>query len=289
MEVQLETILVTGVRGKTGREVAATLARRAGVMVRGGGRSATELNLPQMSTIHFDWDDQASWPSVLDGVKAIYLVKPKTIDPAETVTSFLRLAHDVKRVVLLSEIEGGNQDDATDERRVEKVIEDTQIDWTILRPNWFMQNFATPSFFLEALRDAGELTIPTAGRPVSFVDTRDIADVAVAALLDSAYARRAYTLTGPQAITFAEAVGQIGRAAGHGVRHVDPPLADYLAAAAAKGTTPAVLGYLSRIYDHIQKGQTTVISPHVEQVTGHPPRTFSAFVEENKQIWRRSA
>ncbi len=285
----MKTVLVTGVRGKTGREIAATLARQEGVTVRGGGRSASELNLPHVSPVRFDWDDRASWPSVLDGVRAIYLVKPKTSDPAETVASFLRLARDAERVVLLSEIEGGNQDAATDERRVERVIEATPVDWTILRPNWFMQNFATPSFFLEAVRDAGELVVPTAGQPVSFVDTRDIADVAVAALLDSGHARQAYTLTGPQAITFAEAVGQIGRAAGHGVRHVDPPLADYLAAAAAKGTTPATLGYLSRIYDHIQKGQTAVISPHVAQVTGHPPRAFSAFVEANKQIWRRSA
>jgi uncharacterized protein YbjT (DUF2867 family) len=284
----MKTILVTGVRGKTGREVAATLARRAGVTVRGAGRSASELNLPQVSPVHFDWDDRAGWPSVLDGVKAIYLVKPKTSDPAATVTSFLGLARDVERVVLLSEIEGGNQDDATDERRVEKVIEAAPVDWTLLRPNWFMQNFATPSFYLEAIRDAGELVVPTAGQPVSFVDARDIADVAVAALLDSGHTAQAYTLTGPQAITFAEAVGQIGGAAGHSVRHVDPPLADYLAAAAAKGTPPAFLGYLGRIYDHIQKGQTAVISPHVAQVTGHPPRTFSAFVEENKQIWRRS-
>ena len=285
----MKTILVTGVRGKTGREVAATLARRAGITVRGAGRSVSELNLPQMSPVHFDWHDQSSWPSVLDGVGSIYLIKPKTSDPAETVTSFLHMARDVERVVLLSEIEGGNQDDTTDERRVEKVIEATASHWTILRPNWFMQNFATPSFYLEAIRDAGELVVPTAGQPVSFVDTRDIAEVAVAALLDSTHASRAYTLTGPQAITFAEAVGQIGRAAGHMVQHVDPPVADYLAAAAAKGTTPAMLGYLGRIYDHIQRGQTAVISPHVAGVTGHPPRTFSAFVEENKQIWRRSA
>jgi uncharacterized protein YbjT (DUF2867 family) len=284
---RMKTVLVTGVRGKTGRQVAAALNRQPGIEVRGAGRNVTELTLPGVRTVRFDWEDQASWSDVLNGVSAIYLVKPKTLDPASTVKAFLRLAGEVKRVVLLSEIGCESRDDSTDERKVEKAVEAMSPDWTILRPNWFMQNFAEPNFYLEAIRDNSVLNVPTGGQPVSFVDTRDIADVAVAAIMDSSHARRAYTLTGPQALTFAEVAGRIGETAGCQVRHTDPLLADYLSGHIASGTAKSQIEYYRRVYTLIQNGQTAFLSAAVEQVTGHPPRTFSAFVEENKSVWHR--
>ena len=283
----MKTVLVIGVRGKTGRQVAASLSRQPGIEVRGAGRNVTDLTLPGVRVIHFDWEDQASWVDVLNGVSAIYLVKPKTPDPASTVGSFLWLAGETKRVVLLSEMGCESRDDSTDERKVEKTVEAMSHDWTILRPNWFMQNFTEPNFYLEAIRDSGILNVPTGGQPVSFVDTRDIADVAVAALTDSGHARRAYTLTGPQALTFAEVTKKIGETAGHQVRHTDPPLEDYLSGLAASGTEKSRIEYNRRIYTFIQNGQTAPVSTAVEQVTGHPPRTFSAFLEENKSVWKR--
>jgi uncharacterized protein YbjT (DUF2867 family) len=137
-EAPMKTVLVTGVRGKTGRQVAAALTRQPGIEVRGAGRNVTDLTLPGVRAVRFDWEDQASWHEALNGISAIYLVKPKTTDPASTVMSFLRLAGEGKRVVLLSEIGCESRDDSTDERKVEKTVEAISSDWTILRPNWFM-------------------------------------------------------------------------------------------------------------------------------------------------------
>jgi uncharacterized protein YbjT (DUF2867 family) len=285
----MKTVLVTGLRGKTGRQVATTLLRRKGVAVRGAGRNVADLNFPGVTVSRFDWEDSASWPGALAGVDSIYLVKPKTADPAGTVASFLRLAGSPERVVLLSEIDAGNRDEATDERKVERAVESSPFAWTILRPNWFIQNFTEPSFYLEAIRDAGELKVPTGGQRTSFVDTRDIADVATAALLDSDHAGRSYTLTGSQALTLAQVAASTGQAAGHQIRHIDPPLDEYLGALSAKGTPKATVEYYRRIYTAIQEGRTSIISADVEQVTGHSPRTFSAFVEENKNVWRRTS
>jgi uncharacterized protein YbjT (DUF2867 family) len=201
--------------------------------------------------------------------------------------SFLRLAGKANRVVLLSEIGCESRDDSTDERKVEKTVEAISANWTILRPNWFMQNFSEPNFYLESIRDSGVLKVPTGGQLVSFVDTRDIADVAVAALMDSCHARRAYTLTGPQALTFTEVATRIGETAGHKVRHADPLLADYLSGHTANGTAKSQVEYYRRVYTYVQNGQAARLSTAVEQVTGHPPRTFSTFFEENKGVWKR--
>lgn len=283
----METILVLGVRGKTGRQVAAALEHQPSIRVRGAGRKLKPSSLPNVQAVHFEWEDQTSWPSTLNGVSAIFLVKPKTPDPASTVKSFLKLAGEAKKVVLLSEIGCESRDDSTDERKVEKTVEAMSSDWTILRPNWFMQNFSEPNFYLEAIRDAGEMEVPTGGQPVSFVDTRDIADVAVAAIMGSGHARRAYTLTGPQALTFAEVARRIGETAGYQVRHTDSPLADYLSGHDARGSAKSQIEYYRRVYTLIQNGQAAFLSTAVEQVTGHPSRAFPAFIEENRSVWKR--
>ena len=285
----MKTVLVTGVRGKTGRQVAAALSRQPGIEVRGAGRNAAGLTLPGVHMVRFDWEDQATWRDALNGVSAIYLVKPKNPDPSSMVMSFLQLAGEAKRVVLLSEIGCESRDDSADERKVEKTVEAMAPDWTILRPNWFMQNFAEPNYYLEAIRDNNLLNVPTGGQPVSFVDTRDIAEVAVAALIDSRHARRAYTLTGPQALTFAEAAARIGETAGYPVRHADPPLADYLSGHAANGDAKSQVEYYRRVYAYVQNGWAARLSISVEEVTGHPPRAFSAFIEENESVWKRQS
>jgi uncharacterized protein YbjT (DUF2867 family) len=284
----MTTVLITGLRGKTGRQVANTVAERKDVAVRGAGRNIAGLGVTGIATTRFDWEDQRTWQQAVAGVASIYLVKPKAADPAATVAQFLELAKHLERVVLLSEIDAGARDESTDERKVERIIEALPMAWTILRPNWFMQNFSEPGFFLEAARDHGEIVFPSSGQKVTFVDTRDIADVAAAALLETGHAGKHYTLTGPDALALAEVTQAMGRAAGHSIRHMDPPLDDYLKAMSEKGTAPKTIDYYRRIYSCVQQGRAAVVSPDVERVTGHKPRSFSAFVEENRDLWRRS-
>src|SRR5262249_32776017 len=155
----------------------------------------------------------------------------------------LQFATEVERIVLLSEIGCENRDESTDERKVEKSVEAMPFDWTILRPNWFMQNFAEPNFYLEDIRDRSVLNVPTGGQPLTFVDTREVAEVAAAALIGSRHARRAYTLTGPEALTFAEVGEKIGEVAGYEVRHADTPLAEYLSEEAAGGAPKSLIEY----------------------------------------------
>jgi uncharacterized protein YbjT (DUF2867 family) len=284
----MTTVLVTGVGGKTGRQVAASLRRRKNVVVRGAARNPEGRNIPGLQLIRFDWGDRASWPAALGGVDALYLLRPKTDDPADRIGSLLGSANSLRRIVFLSEIDCENRPEDTDERKAEIAVMSSRVSWTILRPNWFMQNFTEPSFYLEAIRDAGELTVPTGGQATSFVDTQDIGEVAAAALLDEGHAGRCYSLTGPQAVTWAEAAGLMGDAAGHPVRHLDPPLEEHLAARASGGAGQSTVAYLGRVYGSIREGRTAVVSGHVEQVTGHPARSLAAFVGENEAAWRRA-
>jgi uncharacterized protein YbjT (DUF2867 family) len=279
----MTAVLVLGSTGKTGREVAAALAARRGVNARLATRNPKAE--AGKSKVPFSWEDASTWQAALAGVDAVYLVKPKTADPAATVAEFLGQCPQKARIVLLSEIAAQYQSVDADELRVERAVEAGKQPWTILRPNWFMQNFVTPGYFLENITRDRSITIPTGGQAVSFVDTRDIADVAVAALLDKGHEGRHYTLTGPDPLTFSEALSRIGAVAGYAVKHVDPPLDEYLALSATSGTTPNAIAYYRRIYGNIGSGHDSIVSPDIARVTGRRARSFADFLQENRKAW----
>jgi uncharacterized protein YbjT (DUF2867 family) len=279
------SVLVLGGTGKTGTEVAEALSSRSDVHVRVASRHPPPASRANVLAVRFDWDDEATWPAAIADANAVYLVKPKTADPAKTVASCLTHCRDVERLVLLSEIAADKQDASADELRVEKVVEASPFLWTILRPNWFMQNFATPSFFGDAIRIQHSVTLPTSGQPISFVDTRDIAACAVVALLENRHAGKHYTLTGPQSLTVANALEQIGSVAGYEVSHIDPPLSEYLAKSAQAGTAPAVISYYRRVYSNIANGFDSVVTGDVEKLTGRKPSSFADFVQEYRSSW----
>src|SRR5215471_1200516 len=229
-----EPILVLGGTGKTGRRVAARLQER-GRVVRIGSRSGVPP---------FDWNAPARWEPVVGGAKAVYVTYyPDVSVPgaAETVGAFADLAFQkgVQRLVLLS---GRGEPEAM---RVERAVQAAGVDWTVLRCSWFNQNFSE-GYLLESVL-SGEVALPVDGVPEPFVDTEDIADVAVAALTDDGHAERVYELTGPRSLRFAEAVGEIADACGRPVRFV-PVTMDEFALALADVEVPeleiALLRYL---------------------------------------------
>ena len=107
----------------------------------------------------------------------------------------------------------------------EQAVRDSGSDWTILRSTWFSQNFSE-GFFLEQVL-SGEVALPAGSVKEPFVDADDIADVAVAALTEDGHVGQLYELTGPRLLSFAEAVEEIGKAAGRRIRYVQVSMEQY--------------------------------------------------------------
>jgi len=117
----------------------------------------------------------------------------------------------LKRIVLLSE---RNEARA---QACEDLVTASSLDWTILRPSWFMQNFSEGGF-LEAVR-AGEVSAPDSGAKEPWVDLEDVADVAVAALLEEGHSGKVYEITGRDLLRWDEAVAVIARVSGRDLRY----------------------------------------------------------------------
>jgi uncharacterized protein YbjT (DUF2867 family) len=193
------TVLVTGARGKTGREVVPRLRQHPGVVVREGS------SRPGAETV-FSWDDPGTWAGAVAGVDAVYLVRPDVPEAPELVARLVDLnpgAH----VVLLSEQGAGGLPGAHWARRVEDAVTARAAGWTLLRPSWFQQVLTDPRFYRDEIRLERRLRLPSGGAPIAWVDAGDIAAVAVAALLSPAeHDRQARTITGRPARSVGEFV-----------------------------------------------------------------------------------
>jgi uncharacterized protein YbjT (DUF2867 family) len=262
-----QPILVIGGTGKTGRRVAERLTAR-GVPVRIGSREAAPP---------FDWEDQATWGPALQGARAAYVsYYPDIAVPGapETILALTdaALRSGVRRLVLLS---GRGEEEA---QRSERMLQESGADWTIVRCSWFAQNFSEGY-----LRDpilAGEMALPAGDVPEPFVDADDIADVAVAALTEDGHSGQVYELTGPRALTFAEAVGEIARATGRDVRYAQLPMAEYAAAMRSYDVPEDVIALLGYLFTEVLDGRNCAVTDGVQRALGRPARDFADFARD---------
>ncbi|GIJ74224.1 NAD(P)H-binding protein [Virgisporangium ochraceum] len=260
------TTLVIGGTGKTGRRVAQKLADR-GAAVRIGSRAGSPP---------FDWEDLTTWEPAVRDVTAVYLTyQPDLAFPgaAEQIGAFAKLAvaAGTRRIVLLS---GRGEEETWPS---EESVRTSGADWTILRCNWFAQNFSE-SFLHPGVME-GVVALPSPDVPEPFIDVADIAEVAVAALTSDDHSGRLYELSGPRAITFAEATAEISAASGREVRY-QPVSVDEYAAAAVEFVGPEAAPSVAALFAKVLDGRNSAVTPDLERVLGRPGRDFRDVVRE---------
>ena len=275
---QIDPTLVLGGTGKTGRRVAQRLEAR-GRPVRIGSRSGEPP---------FDWEDRSTWASALQGVGSAYVsYYPDVAVPGavDTLGSFAELAVErgVPRLVLLS---GRGEPQA---EQAEDAVRDSGAELTIVRSTWFAQNFSE-DYLLDYVL-SGEVAVPAGDTPEPFVDVDDIADVAVAALTEEGHVGRLYELTGPRALTFAEAVDEISRAAGREIRYSPISIEEHAAGAAEHGVPGEVIDLLSYLFSEVLDGRNSHVTDGVKRALGREPRDFADYARDAAAtgVWSDSA
>ncbi|WP_067535786.1 NAD(P)H-binding protein [Nocardia crassostreae] len=263
-----QTILVTAGTGKVGRRVADGLTAK-GFPVRIGSRSAD---------IPFDWEDRGTWGAVLEGVRAAFVMyTPDIGDPraGETIRAFseLAVASGVERLVLLSargEDQAGPAEDA---------VRASGAKWTVLQAAWFNQNF-DEGVFTEMIL-GGALAFPAGQVLEPFVDSGDLADVAVAALTEDGHAGKNYDLTGPRLLTFGDAVAAIGGALGREIQYIPVTGAEFGAVLTAEfGMPDAEVAAMLDIFATLLDGRNATVTDTLATLLGRAPVDFADYVRD---------
>jgi uncharacterized protein YbjT (DUF2867 family) len=250
------------------------------VPVRSGTTSPGESS-GIVTPVRLDWHDPATWGPAVDGAAAVYLMRPDLEDAPDLIARVVDLAPHAT-VVLLSEQCAGSLPDTSWERQVELAVTERATTWTVLRPSWFHQVLTDARYYLDAIRDDDVLPIPSGGTPIAFVDTRDIAAAAIAALIEGAAVREAITITGPDALAIDQVAALLSSATGRPIRALEPSRAE-----AAAGFDPWLAGIYEGVLDRVSQGVFAEVTDEVRRVTGREPRSMADFVSEHSAEWQR--
>jgi uncharacterized protein YbjT (DUF2867 family) len=144
-----------------------------------------------------------------------------------------------------------------------------------VRCAWFMQIFSE-DYLLDPIR-AGELVLPAFDSQLDpFVDTDDIADVAVAALTEPGHPGQVYELTGPRLLSFPEAVAEIATASGRDITYVPVSVEDFAAGAAEHGAPAEFVDLEAHLFRDVL-GNGAHVTDGVQRALGRPPRDFTDY------------
>ena len=278
-------ILVTGATGKIGREVTSALAA-AGSAVRvfaRDARKAETLGAPGVEIAVGDLDSPDSVRAALAGVEKLFLLSPGDPRLVEQQGRAVEAAQraGVRHIVKISAL-GAAVDSPVSVLRwhaqAEQQIEESGLDFTHLRPHYFMQNLLG---FAASIAGEGRFHAPMKTGRIGLVDTRDVAAVAARVLGEPGHGGRIYEITGPEAHSFAELAAQIGDACGREVAYVDVSPSEAEKAMLAAGLPAWLADALNGLYGIFSAGHASRLTRVVEDVTGKPARTFAAFAREH--------
>ncbi|HUP59627.1 MAG TPA: SDR family oxidoreductase [Thermoanaerobaculia bacterium] len=279
-------IFVTGAGGTVGSEVVRQL-EAAGAKFRAAFHSEAKAEVARargIDVVAIDYNRPETLNAALQSVERLFLLSGGAPDQEVNAVEAAKGAG-VKHVVKLSVI--GADEEAFSfaklHRASEKAIEQSGLAWTFLRPNGFMQNLVTYSG--GTIRAQGAFYSSVGDARISHVDVRDIAAVAVKALTEPGHEGKAYTLTGPEALTYDEMAGKISTASGRSVSYVNISDADLKQGLIGAGTPePYADAYLD-LMRHYRTGATAKVTDDVRRVTGRDARTFEEYAQDNATAW----
>jgi len=277
-EVTGNYTLVLGATGKTGARVAKKLIDQR-IPVRTAARSR--------ANVRFDWNDPSTFAHALAGISGVYLVSPvMRVDFAGIVGRFLDEAEraGVRHVTYLSAYGMEHASEKVALRAVElDLASRTSFSHSIVRPAWFMQNFSET--FLKPVND--EIVVPGGTGAEAFVGAEDIAAVAAATLADPAgHAGRAYSPTGPEALTFDEAAAHISNVVGRKISYRDMDREVWIDAMIQAGVPAEYGDVLRSLTETIASGRGSRPNNDVLAATGTAPTRFEQFAAETAAAWR---
>lgn len=285
-----ERVLVTGATGKVGREVVRLLLRDDGEVMAAtrSPERARRLLTSEVDVVEFDYDRAATWDGAVEWADRIFVVPPP-FDPSayRRLSSFIDWAVQAgtSHVVVLTAM-GVDEDETLALRRVERLVEETGVGHTFVRPNVYMQNFH-PGFVGRQILEEGRFTLPAGDARVSLVDARDVAAVSARLLTDPVdrHEARGYTLTGPEAMDHHRIAGILSEVEGREIVYEPGEDGEMAGRLRTLGWPDDQIEMVLLFFGSIRRGARSRVTGDVEAVLGRPPVAFEEWARDNAGAW----
>jgi uncharacterized protein YbjT (DUF2867 family) len=251
---------------------------------------ARDLAARGVETVAGDLRQPATLPAALRGVDKVFVVTPLVPDQVQMRAALIAAAKaaGVKHDVMSTGI--GAAPDAAEKigrwhGENQEQVQDSGMAWTFVQPGFFMQNLLMHA---EPIRDKGEFYLPLGDGKVSWIDARDIAAVAVTALIEPGHENRAYPLTGPEALTGGVVATTLSEVLRRPVRYVPITPDQAKQAMTLAGMPEALADAMNELNALAQAGHAAGVLDTVESVTGRPARSFRHFANDHAAAFARA-
>jgi uncharacterized protein YbjT (DUF2867 family) len=285
-------ILVIGATGTNGREVVARLSaagRPVRALVRDPARAAKSgLSGPGVELEAGDLDDVASLSRAFQGVERALVLTAVDVRHVAWVRNAVEaaLAAGVGHVVKFSAL-GARADSSAELLRQhaesDALVESSGLAFTILRPNAFHQNLLWSA---GSVKSRGVIYAPVNDARLSFVDVRDLADVAAAALLGPGHEGKVYEITGPEALSYADLAATLSDVLGKPVQSVNVSLEAAEASMRQSGMPEWNARAVAGLFGYFATGAAAGVNDTIASLLGRPPIRFADFARDHAEAFR---
>lgn len=277
-------ILVTGATGNIGGETVRLLKEKNANFV----AATNSRSIDGVDSVALNFADTQSLEAAMQGISTLFMVlanHPDMITWGKNVVDTAKKCG-VNHIVRSS----GSLADGNSSIGVRKVLAETDqylkesgIDYTITAPDFFMQNFI--NFHGDDYKN-GALYLPAGDGKVAWVDVRDIAAVNVDILLNpEKYRNQTLTITGPKALSYAEAVAVLNDVLGKDAKYVAVSDEDAIKAMTEMKFPEFLIDLMIDLNKCIREGFAEATTTTVKDVTGNDAISFEQFVHDNKDAW----
>lgn len=287
------TILITGATGTVGSELVLALANRD-VTVRAGVHSIIKGDrlrhiYPSIQLVEIDYNRPDTLHVAMTGVERVFMITPAVENQVALGKQIIDAAKQagVQQLVKLS-VAGADAQPGIQLGRwhheVEEYLAQSGLNYVLLRPCNFMQNFANRN--ADSICHENKIALPLGEGRVSYIDVRDIATVAATILTSdpAQHQGQAYTLTGPAALTVQQVADAIGQAVGRPITYVDIP-EDEVRQALSQAP-PAMADAMLELYRTDKNNQAPEVTGNVEALTGRPPYTIEQYAQDYQHCFQ---
>jgi len=288
----MDRILITGATGNAGLEIIRALSEKSPKSeiyagVKNPGKADERLLGDHVKKVAFDFTKRDSITQAFRSCDILFLLRPPQIsDVKKYFAPLIDLASEqaVKHIVFLS-VQGVEKSTIIPHHKIEKLIVESGINYTFLRPAYFMQNFLTT--LREDLIRRDLIYLPAGDARFTLIDLYDVGRVGAEVLLNSeSHMNQAYDLTNDEQLTFEEIAKQLSEVLGRNIRFKSPDLLSFYLKKKKDGMEYGMIVVMMMLHFLPRFQKTPETTNSVKNLTGFAPGSFRKFIVKNEKLLR---